>query len=259
MPTFSQTFCLEEKCSFPLGTVTSDLSDFADFPLPRRMRLYPLSPSSCGAAAACQCKQLRSPPCQPALKVQEQWRLLAVGAWPCRMAVAATRSSKLLETRIFGAGCRGDGHKVLSTSHCACPEGIGIGAGVLLEVDFPPVGMGCVDCSWVGAGYDACSLSPVSSCSYLRGPALERGSLNCLRHCKHVQHHPDSDGVSSGEPLAPSHWQPPLAGDSPVQLYQSVEQYSLQGRAAQDPHLPSLSAAARCFAGQITSSLPPIK
>lgn len=56
--TFSQAFCLEDKCSFPLSAATSELSDFADFPLPRRMRLYPFSPSSCCAAAACQCKQL---------------------------------------------------------------------------------------------------------------------------------------------------------------------------------------------------------
>lgn len=55
---FSQAFCLEDQCSFPLSAATSEWSDFADFPLPSRMPPDPFSLSSCGAAAACQCKQL---------------------------------------------------------------------------------------------------------------------------------------------------------------------------------------------------------
>lgn len=41
--TFSQTFCLEDKCSFLLPAATLELLDFADFPLPRGMWLYPFT------------------------------------------------------------------------------------------------------------------------------------------------------------------------------------------------------------------------
>lgn len=64
----------------------------------------------------------------------------------------------------------------------------------------------------------------VSSCDSFREPALESvffsiaSACYCLCSWKRVQHHPVSEGVSSGEPLALACWQPPLASDSPDEI-----------------------------------------
>lgn len=148
--TFSQTFRLEDKCSFPLSTATSELSDFADFPLPRRMRLYPFSPSSCWVAAACQCKQFPLPPCQCASEAREQRRLHPLqGMHHCCGAGAASHNCKPPATRIFGARCQGDGPRASFPTLHPCWWNWDWGRS-FAQADF--AGMVCVGCTWAEAG-----------------------------------------------------------------------------------------------------------
>lgn len=210
--TFSQTFCLKTNARShslqPLPNCQILLTSL--FPEECNCILFP--PRSCRVPAACQCKQFPSVPRRRAPEAREQRRRLhgLREACPCRVAGAYTRSCTHWKP----------GYLVLLGREVGrvLPIPCGIGAG--------GAGTGArwlflwqARCVWAaseqGPARDACLLFPVSSCSSLREPESITPVCYCLCQWKCVQHHQVSGGISSREPLAWSHWQPPLAGDSP--------------------------------------------
>lgn len=233
--TFSQTFCLKTNARShslqPLPNCQILLTSL--FPEECNCILFP--PRSCRVPAACQCKQLPSVPRRRAPEAREQRRRRLHGlreACPCRVAGAYTRSCTHWKP----------GYLVLLGREVGrvLPIPCGIGAG--------GAGTGArwlflwqARCVWAaseqGPARDACLLFPVSSCSSLRG----RASLLCVTACA-------SGSVSSiTKSLGASPRRSPLLGLTGSlpwlvipQIHEilSVEQYFLQGGAAQVPHLP---------------------
>lgn len=235
MLTFSQTFCLKTNVGShslqPLPNCQILLTSL--FPEECNCILFP--PRSCRVPAACQCKQLPSVPRRRAPEVREQRRRLhgLREACPCRVAGANTRSCTHWKP----------GYLVLLGREVGCvlPIPCGIGAG--------GAGTGArwlflwqARCVWAASGQgparDACLLFPVSSCSSLREPALERASLLCVTACASgsVSSITKSLGASPrGSPLLGLTGSLPWLVIPQIHEILSVEQYFLQGGASTSP------------------------
>lgn len=223
MLTFSQIFCLEDKCSFPLSSATSNC----------QILLTSLFPEECDCilflhppGELLQLANVSNSPRLPARvpgrrgnsggSICCRERFLA--AWQRLWLAVASRWQPgylVLDVREVGL--------VLSTPCCIRDGELGLGfcSGGFSSGRHGLRGL------HVGRGRLA-----MPACRPRCPPVIRFGSqprredvpfpipsvCYCPCECKRVQRHPASEGVSSGEPLALSCWQPPWAGDCPDKI-----------------------------------------